>query len=247
MDEAATARFLALIERAHSGDQSARAELLEANLKLVWSIVGRFPSTGHETDDLFQVGSMGLLRAIDRFDPSYGVQFSTYAVPLIIGEIRRYLRDQGAVKISRAVKERAYRLRRRRDEMGRELGREPTADELAQDAGLPVEQVVEALEVLQPLASLEESVPGGRENQTLGERIAAADVVETEVLRRVELSEELKRLPEIERQVIYWRFFEDKTQAQVAELLGTNQVHISRIEHKALLHLRGYLRPEGAG
>lgn len=246
MDEEAASTFLQQIARAHEGDQGARSKLLESNIKLVWSIVGRFPSSGQETEDLFQVGCMGLLRAIDRFDPSYGVQFSTYAVPLIIGEIRRYLRDQGSVKISRAVKERAYRLRRMRDEEGRKLGREPTAEELAEASGLPMDQVVEALEVLQPIASLEEKLPGSRDQQTLADRIVGSDSVELEAVRRVELMEEIKRLPDLERQVLYLRFFEDKTQSQVAEVLGTNQVHISRLEHKALMHLRDHLRPEGA-
>jgi RNA polymerase sporulation-specific sigma factor len=233
--------FLAKLARYRSGDTAARDEIVAANLRLVWSVVGRFEGRGIETEDLFQIGCVGLLRAIDRFDPSYGVRFSTYAVPLIIGEIRRYLRDQGALKVSRSLKERAQRTRRARERLAKELGREPTVDELAQALGEDRDQVVEALDALQPVSSLDEAPErdeGGE--RPLAERLASR-VDEGHWLARIELMEGLRRLSELERQVLYLRFFEDRTQSEVAAILGTNQVRVSRIERRALMRIREFL------
>lgn len=242
--DASQETFLRKLARYRAGDLSARDELVAENLRLVWSVVGRFEGRGVETEDLFQIGCMGLLRAIERFDPSFGVRFSTYAVPLILGEIRRHLRDHGAVKLSRSLRERALQVRRLREDWLKEHGREPTVEEMATRLGWPTDEVIEALDALQPVASLEEVTErhgvGGR---PLGERLIGVE--DGHWMRRVELLEGLRRLNELERKVLFLRFYEDRTQQEIAELIGTNQVRISRIERRALMKIRRYLSEEG--
>jgi RNA polymerase sporulation-specific sigma factor len=236
--------FLSKLARYRAGDLSARDEIVAENLRLVWSVVLRFEGRGIESEDLFQIGSVGLLRAIERFDPSFGVRFSTYAVPLIIGEIRRYLRDQGVLKISRGLRERALLVRRTREDLATRLGREPRVEEVAQELGWPLEQVVEAVSALNPVASLEEVGERlGRPTRSLAERVAPSD--DGHWLTRIELLEGLRSLSELERRVLFLRFFEDRTQQEIADLLGTNQVRISRLERRALMKVRQYLEDEG--
>jgi RNA polymerase sporulation-specific sigma factor len=232
--------FLAKLARYRNGDVSARDELVSDHLRLVWSVVARFEGRGVESEDLFQIGALGLLRAIERFDPSYGVRFSTYAVPLIIGEIRRHLRDQGALKVSRSLRERALKARRAWEALSSSLGREPTVEELTADLGWRRDEVVEALDALNPVASLEEVAERQGQGRPLAERVSGGD--DGHWLTRLELLEGLRSLTELERRVLFLRFFEDRTQQEIADLLGTNQVRISRIERRALLKVREYLQ-----
>lgn len=234
--------FATLLTRAQAGDQGARDRLVQDNLRLVWSVVGRFQGRGVEAEDLFQVGAMGLMRAVDRFDLSYGVRFSTYAVPLIIGEIRRYLRDQGTIKVSRTLKERATAIMRTRDALSASLMREATADEIAAELGLTPEDVVEAMEAQSPVGSLEDSIGRGeREDQRLMDVLPAPEQEESRLLERLALLEAMGHISSEEQRVLYLRFYRDMTQTEVASVLGTNQVRVSRLERRALMKLRAGL------
>ena len=231
--------FLDKLRRAQAGDQEARAQLVEENLRLVWSVVARFRSRGDE-EDLFQVGSLGLLRAVDRFDPSFGVRFSTYAVPLIIGEIRRDLRSQGAVKVSRSLRELGAKMARVQEEERRRRGREPTLEEVAREVGVGLDEATLALEAQTPLASLD--AQGAEEaHRPLSERLPDEKSDEAVWLRRIDVEGGLSTLDPFERTVLTLRFYEDLTQQEIADRLGTNQVRISRTERRALLKVRRYL------
>lgn len=243
---AADEEFRSLIARAQAGDESAREAVVRANLRLVWSVVARFRGRGVEDEDLFQIGCLGLLRAVERFDLSLGTRFSTYAVPLIIGEIRRFFRDQGPVKVSRLTREKALHLRRIADRLTAETGREPSLAEVAHAAGISPDEAVEALDVLRPVVSLEEEFPGDEEAETLRDRLADERQGEGGWLEHLALRQALARLSPLERQVILLRFFGDRTQVEVAARLGTNQVRVSRLEKRALMHLRQALE-EGSG
>ena len=231
--------FEILLRRAHAGDQEARERLVRENLRLVWSVVGRFQGRGVETEDLFQVGCMGLLRAIDRFDLTYGVRFSTYAVPLIIGEIRRHLRDQGTIKVSRALKERAALIVRTRETLTARLMREPTVEDIAAELGLAPADIMEAYDAQAPVGSLEDSIGRGeREDQRLMDVLPAPGQEEGRWLERIALMEAMGTITSEEREVLYLRFYHDLTQTEVAERIGTNQVRVSRLERRALMKLR---------
>lgn len=231
--------FLEKLSRAQAGDQAARAQLVEENLRLVWSVVARFRMRGDE-EDLFQVGSLGLLRAIDRFDPSFGVRFSTYAVPLIIGEIRRDLRSQGAVKVSRSLRELGARMSKAQDDARRREGREPTLEEVAREAGVSLDEATLALEAQTPPASLDAAGPDEM-HRPLSERLPDERTDEAVWLRRIDVQGGLETLDAFERNVLTLRFYDDLTQQEIADRLGTNQVRISRTERRALLKLRRYL------
>ena len=228
----------ALVKRAQAGDAAAREQLVEANRGLVASIVQRFLGRGYEYEDLFQVGCIGLLKAIVRFDFTYGVKFSTYAVTMIIGEIKRFLRDDGPVRVSRSLKETGARINRVREALANSLGREPTVSEIAASLGMPVEEVVAAWEAAQAPASLQDVVYGEGTDAIYREERLAAPEDENFWLRRITVRELLARLPERERQVLLWRFFEERTQAEVAEELGISQAQVSRIERQALDRLK---------
>ena len=239
--------FLRLLERAHSGDAKARSALFEANVRLVWSVVGRFRGRA-ETDDLFQVGSLGLLRAIDRFDPSFGVRFSTYAVPLIIGEIRRDLRGQGALKVSRGLRETAAQLARVRERIARDEGREPTLEETARAAGVELDEATLALESQSPVLSLDAPGREGEDTPSLADRLGDESDSEARWLDRLLVDEGVDALAPLERQVLRLRFFADLTQEETARRLGTNQVRVSRIERRALMKIRHrFLEPPAGG
>lgn len=235
---------LELLRRAKEGDQEARERLINCNLKLVFNIVQRFENRGYELEDLFQIGTIGLIKAIDKFDLSYQVKFSTYAVPMILGEIKRFLRDDSSVKVSRSLKEMAFKVNRAREELAKKLGREPGINEIAQALDLSREEIVAALEAIQSPGSIHETV-----YQDDGDPIYVLDQLQDENeqepawLDKIALKEVLLKLPEKHRKVIVMRFFQDKTQTEVAEKLGLSQVQISRIERQALARLRELLGP----
>lgn len=232
-------RTIQLIVRAHQGEKEARNDLVEENVGLIWSIVRRFAGRGCETEDLFQIGSIGLMKAIDKFDTSFDVKFSTYAVPLIMGEIKRFLRDDGMIKVSRSVKELGIRVSASRQKLSGSLGREPTLEELAEDVGASREEVAVSLEAGAQVESLYAPAAGGEEtNLSLFDRLSEGNGENEEVLDRVVLRELLGSLEKQERELIVRRYFYDQTQTKIAELMGISQVQVSRLEKKILKKMR---------
>ncbi len=232
-----------LIHEAQSGDQAAKEKILEHNINLVRSVVHRFTNRGYEWDDLFQIGCIGLIKSIDRFNMKFDVQFSTYAVPMIIGEIRRFMRDDNPVKVSRPVKELAYRVHRTQEKLQGLLGREPTIKEVATDLVLAPQEVVAALEAIQSPSSLyANAFQHDGDSVLLLDQIKYCDGQDSAYFERLALKEILSRLPQKERTVIQLRFFEDKTQAEIGVMIGLSQVQVSRIEKSALKSIREFMR-----
>lgn len=230
---------IALIEQSHQGDKKAREQLVKSNLGLVWSIVRRFDNRGHEMEDLFQIGSIGLMKAIDKFDTTFGVRFSTYAVPMITGEIKRFLRDDGMIKVSRSLKESAARIKAAEAQLVKELGREVTLKEVSGATGIAMEEIVMALEANVEVESIYRSVYQADGKETcLADRLPEKGDRNEELLDRMLLGQLLKTLEGMERELIMQRYFQDRTQAQVAAALGISQVQVSRLEKKILLRLR---------
>ncbi|MBP7331159.1 MAG: RNA polymerase sigma-F factor [Firmicutes bacterium ADurb.Bin373] len=231
-----------LLIRSKDGDSFARDKLVNCNLKLVFNIVRRFQNRGYELEDLFQIGCIGLMKAIDKFDLSYEVKFSTYAVPMIVGEIRRFLRDDSPVKVSRSVKETAYKIQQIRELLTARLGREPSISEVASELGLSREEVVNAMEATQSPTSIYETL-----HQEDGDPIYLLDQLKGDEngdvpwLESLSIKELLDNLPERDRNIISWRFFEDKTQSEIAGKLGLSQVQVSRLERQALKKLKDLL------
>lgn len=229
-----------LIRQSQSGDTAARDKLVLGNQRLVWAVVQRFLGRGYEADDLFQIGCIGLMKAVDKFDLEYEVKFSTYAVPMIIGEIQRFLRDDSTVKVSRSLKETAKHIRRVRDELAKKWGRQPRITEIAEELGIEPSEVVFAQEALRTPASIHETV---FEND--GDPIYLMDQIADEEggtwFDRIALHEVLGTLPERERLIVYLRFFRDKTQSDVARVLGISQVQVSRLEKRILQKIREQL------
>lgn len=229
-----------LIKKVQQGDEVARETLVEANLNLVRSMIQRFLGRGYDWDDLFQIGCIGLVKAIDRFDISYDVKFSTYAVPMILGEVKRFLRDDSPVKVSRPVKELAYRVYRLQEKLQIEMGREPTIQEIAKELSLPSAEVVSALEAVQMPTSLYEMTYYHN-----GDPIYLMDQIkqneESPMFDKLALKQVLTKLPERERTIIFMRFFQDKTQSEIARLIGISQVQVSRLEKQALHHIRKHM------
>jgi len=229
-----------LIMLAKEGDRLAQSMLVENNIGLVWSIVRRFQNRGHETEDLFQIGCIGLIKAIKKFDTSYDVRFSTYAVPMIIGEIKRFLRDDGIIKVSRSLKEVSNRVRIAKDILAKELGREPTVSELAQHLDIPMDEIVMAIEAGHSPESLFTPInEGDSSSLLLIDRIndnGCSD--ETDIIDRIALREVMDTLKPREKQIIILRYFKEKTQVQIARMLGISQVQVSRIEKKILEDIR---------
>jgi len=235
-----------LLSKAKAGDSYARDRLINCNLKLVFNLVKRFQNRGYDLEDLFQIGCIGLIKAIDKFDPGYDVKFSTYAVPMIVGEIRRFLRDDNPVKVSRSVKETAYKIQQMRDMLTARLGREPSVGEVAAELGLSREEVVIALEAAQAPASIYETL-----HQDDGDPVYLLDQLRDKEdgdapwLERISVKELLDNLPERDRLIISWRFFEDKTQSDIALRLGLSQVQVSRLERQALKKLKEMMEKNG--
>lgn len=232
-----------LIPKAQAGDKGAQEVILEHNLNLVRSVVHRFTNRGYEWDDLFQIGCMGLMKAIERFDMKFEVQFSTYAVPMIIGEIRRFMRDDNPIKVSRPVKELAYRVHRTQEKLQGVLGREPTITEVAAELLLAPQEIVAALEAIQSPASLyANAFHNDGDSVLLLDQIKYTDGQDGTYFEKLALMEVLSRLPPKERGIIQLRFFEDRTQAEIGELIGLSQVQVSRIEKNALKLIRNLMQ-----
>ena len=229
----------ALLRRAKDGDREAAQRLVEENAGLIWSVTRRFFGRGTEPDDLYQLGCVGFLKAIEGFDEAFGTRFSTYAVPKISGEIRRFLRDDGAVKVSRSIKEQAARIRQTRLNMEQRMGREPKLSELAEETGLSVEEIAFAETATGPADSFQRE--SGEDGFTL-ELVLGDYGAEERLVEHVALRAAIERLPTKEREVISLRFFHGLTQQRCADVLHVSQVQISRLEHRALDSLREYLR-----
>lgn len=228
LDDAEVKRLIALSQ---SGDTVARDTLVGCNIRLVWSVVQRFINRGYEPEDLFQIGCIGLLKSVDKFDLSYDVKFSTYAVPMIIGEIQRFLRDDGTLKVSRSLKETANKVRKMKDELSKTLGRLPTISEVAERLGITPEDVVFAQEANKPPTSIHETVfENDGDPITLMDQIA--DESQDRWFDKMALEEAIEGLNERERLIVFLRYYRDKTQSEVASRLGISQVQVSRLEKK---------------
>jgi len=228
-----------LFLRAREGEEEARRQLIQGNLRLVLSIVQRFVNRGESLDDLFQVGCIGLIKAIDNFDLSQNVRFSTYAVPMIVGEIRRYLRDNNAIRVSRSVRDVAYRALQARDRLVHEKSREPSVAEIAETVGVSREEVIFALEAIQEPVSLFEPIyEEGGDPILVMDQISDERSQEASWLEELSVREAVKKLGEREHKIITLRFYEGKTQMEVAEEIGISQAQVSRLEKAALLQLK---------
>jgi RNA polymerase sporulation-specific sigma factor len=226
-----------LIEKSQAGKQEARDEIVEKNMRLVWSVVQRFLNRGYDPDDLFQIGCIGLLKSVDKFDLSYDVKFSTYAVPMIIGEIQRFIRDDGTIKVSRSLKEVGNKIRRAKDELTKSLGRVPTVNELSEFIEIPVEEILLAQEAVLTPTSIHETV---YEND--GDPITLLDQIsdnnDEKWFDKIALKEAIEELEDREKLIVYLRYYKDQTQSEVAGRLGISQVQVSRLEKKILKHIK---------
>lgn len=231
-----------LLLLAKKGDKAARDRLVQENTGLVWSIVRRFSGRGTETEDLFQIGCIGLIKAVDKFDESFQVQFSTYAVPLIMGEIKRFMRDDGMVKISRTVKENYRKIKKNADLLCQRLGREPTMDELVRETGISPEDITLALEAALEVESLYKPVYQKDGSETylidqLDDWSGNGGEIE-QLVDNIVLEQVITELDDMEKRIIVMRYFKEKTQTEIADLLGISQVQVSRMEKKILLNMR---------
>lgn len=227
------------IAKAQAGDKHTREVLIEENLGLVHHIVRRFLGRGYDAEDLFQIGTIGLMKAIDKFDLNFDVKFSTYAVPMIAGEIKRFLRDDGMVKVGRSIKENGFRVKAVREKLTHELGREPTLEEVSKESGLSTEEVVVALEAGAEVESIYKSIYQADGSEIyLVDKLAVEDKEKEALMNQMLVKQLLEGLGEQERQLITLRFFGEQTQTQVAERLGISQVQVSRLEKKILIGMR---------
>ncbi len=234
---------LELLRAAKDGDRDAAQRLVVENSGLIWSVARRYFGRGVDPDDLYQLGCVGFLKAVSGFDENFGTQFSTYAVPKISGEIRRFLRDDGSIKVSRSIKERAFLIRNARLRLEQSLGREPTLSELSADTGISIEDIATAETATGPAESLQKE--SGEEGFTL-EHVLGDYGQEDRVIERVALFESIAKLPEREQKVIALRFFHGMTQDSAARVLGVSQVQISRLERKAVSTLREIMTEDTA-
>lgn len=231
-----------LFERIDKGDLAAREKYIEGNLRLVLSVIKRFSSSNENVDDLFQIGCIGLIKAIDNFDSSLNVKFSTYAVPMIIGEIRRFLRDNNSIRVSRSLKDTAYKAIYAKESLIKRNMKEPTIMEIAEEVGLPKEDIVYALDAIQNPMSLYEPVfTDGGDTLYVMDQISDKKNKEENWVEQLSLSEAMKRLNEREHEIISLRFFEGKTQMEVADMIGISQAQVSRLEKNALQTMKNYL------
>ena len=236
-------RMRELFPRVHAGDSEARAEFIQGNLRLVLSVIQRFNNRGESVDDLFQVGCIGLMKAIDNFDLSQNVRFSTYAVPMIIGEIRRYLRDNNPIRVSRSLRDTAYRALRARESLTYKNGREPRVAEIASEIELPEQDVVYALEAVQDPVSLFDPVyQDGGDAIYVMDQVRDDRVTEDDWVRDLSINQALDHLQERERNIINRRFFQGRTQMEVADEIGISQAQVSRLEKAALQQMRRFIQ-----
>ena len=236
---------MALVLRAQKGDDAAAEQLIKDNSGLIWSVVKKFAKRGYEPDDLYQIGAIGLLKCIRKFDTSYDVRFSTYAIPMIIGEIKRFLRDDGLIKISRPLKELATKARYVQEQLTAKLGRTPTLSELAHEIGAEVEDLVVAMEAGLDVESLHATIYQGDGSPIyLIDKVAQNHTSDDKAITVMALKQLISRLKPKERQVIILRYFQDRTQVEVAKAIGVSQVQVSRIEKKVLKALKDALGEE---
>ncbi len=237
-------KTLELISKAQKGDRKAQEMLVSNNLGLVRSVMRRFSNRGHDRDDLFQLGCIGLIKAIQKFDFSFNVRFSTYAVPMIIGEIKRFLRDDGIIKVSRSLKQTAARVRATKERLQKKHGKEPTLQQIADDLDITKEEIVMALdssaypEYLYDVIYHDDGAP-----IHLIDKIGGTDSFEDgDVIDRIMLQDAISKLEPRERQIIFLRYFKDQTQTEIAKVLGISQVQVSRIEKKVLQNMKDLMR-----
>lgn len=231
-----------LFERILKGDKEARELYIKGNLRLVLSVIQRFSNSGENVDDLFQIGCIGLMKAIDNFDITLNVKFSTYAVPMILGEIRRFLRDNNSIRVSRSLRDTAYKAIYAKEQFLKKNDREPTINEIAEEVGISKEDIVYALDAIQSPVSLYDPVySDGGDTLYVMDQISDKKHKEDNWVQELSLSEALKRLPERERSIINMRFYEGKTQMEVANEIHISQAQVSRLEKNALKTMRGYL------
>ena len=228
-----------LIRRSQAGEKEAKEQLIELHSGLIWNVVRRFTGRGVETEDLFQMGAIGLIRAIDKFDFSYEVKFSTYAVPLIFGEIKRFFRDDGMIKISRTLKENQWKIKKMMEVFFHENGRDATVEELAERLELTPEEIVLSMEAVVEVESMDQcSYSKDGKEIALGERMASEKDEEEELMNRLFIEQLLETLDMRDKKLIYLRYYENQTQMQVAEALGISQVQVSRLEKKILRQMK---------
>lgn len=233
------AQMDALLRQARDGDVSAREKLIEGNLRLVLSVIQRFDKRGENPDDLFQVGCIGLIKAISNFDPDKCVRFSTYGVPMIAGEVRRYLRDNSAIRVSRSIRDAAYRVLQCKEAKTAQLGREPTLEEIASELGLSVGEVSQALDAVCAPVSLYDSVySDGGDPLTVMDQVRDTKNTEANWMEHITLRAAFRALSPREKQILSLRFYEGKTQMEVASMLGISQAQVSRLEKGAIAAMR---------
>lgn len=233
----------ALFDRIEQGDMEARDLFINGNLRLVLSIIQRFGNSSENVDDLFQIGCIGLIKALDNFDRTLNVKFSTYAVPMIIGEIRRYLRDNNSIRVSRSLRDTAYKAIYAKEHLTKKNQKEPTINEIAAEIGIDKESIVSALDAIQSPVSLYEPVyTDGGDTLYVFDQISDKKSREENWVEEISLNEAIKRLPDREKHIIDLRFFKGKTQMEVAEEVGISQAQVSRLEKNALKSMRNYLR-----
>lgn len=231
-----------LFEKIENGDEGARETFINGNLRLVLSIVQRFSNSSENIDDLFQIGCIGLIKALDNFDRSLNVKFSTYAVPMILGEIRRHLRDSSQIRVSRSLRDIAYKAIYAKENYVKAHQKEPTINEIAEEIGIDKEDIVVALDAIQSPVSLYEPVYNeGGDTLYVMDQISDKKNKEETWIEEISLGEAIKRLPEREKQIVQLRFFKGRTQIEVAEELGISQAQVSRLEKSALRSMRNYL------
>ena len=229
----------ALLAKAQAGDAAARDELICGNLRLVLSIIQRFSGRKESADDLFQVGCIGLVKAVDHFNLELDVKFSTYAVPMIIGEIRRYLRDNNSIRISRSVRDLAYRALQAREELTREKEGEPSVDDIAKKLGEPREAVLHAMEaIIEPISLYEPVYNEGGDSIYVMDQLSDTSAADEHWLEHVALGDAMKKLSDRERKIIEMRFYQNKTQMEIADSIGISQAQVSRLEKGALERMR---------
>lgn len=229
----------ALLRRAKDGDKGAREQLVEGNLRLVLSVIQRFSGRGENADDLFQVGCVGLLKAIDNFDTSQNVRFSTYGVPMIIGEIRRYLRDNSSIRVSRSMRDTAYRVLQAREKLQREQQRDPTVEQIARELGIRREEVVFAMDaVCDPVSLFEPIYSDGGDAVCVMDQVRDNKNTDEDWLEQIALKEAMARLSERERQILALRYSDGKTQMEVSSEIGISQAQVSRLEKNAIRSIK---------
>ena len=233
------AQMDSLLKKARQGDENARQELIEGNLRLVLSVIQRFDKRGENPDDLFQVGCIGLIKAISNFDPDKQVRFSTYGVPMIAGEVRRYLRDNSAIRVSRSIRDIAYKVLQCKEGMLLKLGREPTLEEISKELALPIEDVAEALDaVCAPVSLYDPVYSDGGDPLTIMDQVHDVKNTETAWMDRISLRTAFQNLGGREKQILSLRFYDGKTQMEVASALGISQAQVSRLEKSAIGTMR---------